>query len=133
MERKKERDREELRGTERKRDNQEERPRDTQEKRPRKETDRKRKRDRQKERKRPRESVPYTLLTHDVGREFSILIEERRSSGRDGQVRTVRDSDFSLGWCDPVWRADSKRVLRRNVPTYPRCIEKTGTTASQLF
>ena len=47
--------------------------------------------------------------------------------------QTVRDSDFSLGWCDFVWRVDSKRLLRRNVPTYPRYIEKTGTTAPQLF
>jgi hypothetical protein len=88
VERKKERPR--GRGAERKRDNQEERPRDTQEKRPReKETDRKRTRDRQQERKRPRESVPYTLLMHGVGREFSILImiEERRSSGTRGSIR----------------------------------------------
>jgi len=88
VERKKERPPARGRGAERKRDNQEERPRDTQEKRPReKETDRKRTRDRQKERKRPRESVPYTLLMHGVGREFSILIEERRSSGTRGSVR----------------------------------------------
>ena len=41
----------------------------------------------EKERQTGRASVPYTLLMHGVGREFSILIEERRSSGTRGSVR----------------------------------------------